>query len=83
MHVGTRPTTARRCTSALTPTTGPRQRAHTALEIGDELELVATRLRDAGMEFGDNEFDGRRVLFCQDPAGNRWELRGDDGAPNA
>jgi hypothetical protein len=33
-------------------------------------------LRDAGIEFGDNEFDGRRILFCQDPAGNRWELRG-------
>ena len=61
----------------------PAARAHTALEIGDQLELVATRLRDAGVQFGDNEFDGRRVLFCQDPAGNRWELRGVGEAPNA
>ncbi len=28
------------------------------------------------IEFGDGEFDGNRILFCQDPAGNRWELRG-------
>src|SRR3954462_13241568 len=55
----------------------PAARAPTALEIGEELEVVAGRLRDAGVEFGDNEFDGRRILFCQDPAGNRWELRGD------
>ena len=53
----------------------PAARAHTAIEFGDELETVATRLRGAGIEYGDNEFDGRRILFCLDPAGNRWELR--------
>jgi catechol 2,3-dioxygenase-like lactoylglutathione lyase family enzyme len=61
---------------SLDPDHRPAARAHTALEIGPELETVADRLRGAGIEFGDNEFDGRRVLFCQDPAGNRWELRG-------
>ena len=49
--------------------------AHTAIEVGDEISTVADRLRAAGVEFGDSEFDGRRILFCQDPAGNRWELR--------
>jgi hypothetical protein len=24
-----------------------------------------------------------KALFCQDPAGNRWELRGDDGTTSA
>jgi len=62
---------------SLDPDHRPAARAHTALEIGDELDAIATRLRDAGVEFGDGEFDGRRILFCQDPAGNRWELRRD------
>jgi catechol 2,3-dioxygenase-like lactoylglutathione lyase family enzyme len=53
----------------------PAARAHTAIEFGDQLETVAERLRGAGIEFGENEFDGRRILFCLDPAGNRWELR--------
>jgi catechol 2,3-dioxygenase-like lactoylglutathione lyase family enzyme len=53
----------------------PAARAHTAIEVGDEITTVAERLRTAGIEFGDSEFDGRRILFCQDPAGNRWELR--------
>ena len=62
---------------SLDPDHQPAARAHTAIELGDELDTVAGRLRDAGIEFGDGEFDGRRILFCQDPAGNRWELRGD------
>ena len=53
------------------------------LAVPLSLAAVEVRLRDAGIEFGDNEFDGRRVLFCQDPAGNRWELRGGDEAPQA
>jgi catechol 2,3-dioxygenase-like lactoylglutathione lyase family enzyme len=62
---------------SLDPDHAPAARAHTAVEFGDQLDVLAVRLRDAGVEFGDNEFDGRRILFCQDPAGNRWELRGD------
>jgi catechol 2,3-dioxygenase-like lactoylglutathione lyase family enzyme len=61
---------------SIDPDHRPAARAHTAIEIGDEIEEVAGRLRAAGIEFGDSEFDGNRVLFCQDPAGNRWELRG-------
>jgi catechol 2,3-dioxygenase-like lactoylglutathione lyase family enzyme len=62
---------------SLDPDHRPAARAHTAVEFGDQLDAVAGRLRDAGVEFGDGEFDGRRILFCQDPAGNRWELRGE------
>jgi len=61
---------------SLDPEHRPAARAHTAIEFGAELDTVAGRLRDGGIEFGDGEFDGRRILFCQDPAGNRWELRG-------
>ena len=50
--------------------------AHTALEIGAELDAVAERLRGADIEFEDRRFDDRRTLICADPAGNRWELRG-------
>ena len=62
---------------SLDPDHRPAKQAHTAVEFGDQLDALAGRLREAGIEFGDNEFDGRRILFCQDPAGNRWELRGD------
>jgi hypothetical protein len=53
----------------------PSARAHIAIELGSELQAVAERLDDAGYEV--HRFDGRdvRVVFCQDPAGNRWELR--------
>jgi catechol 2,3-dioxygenase-like lactoylglutathione lyase family enzyme len=53
----------------------PAPRAHTSLEIGTELQTVATRLSAASIEFKDVEIDGRRILFCRDPAGNGWELR--------
>jgi len=62
---------------SLDPDHRPAARAHTAVEFGDQLDALVVRLREAGIEFGDNEFDGRRILFCEDPAGNRWELRGD------
>jgi catechol 2,3-dioxygenase-like lactoylglutathione lyase family enzyme len=53
----------------------PAARAHTALDIGEQIDEIAGRLQSAGIEYRDGEFDGRRILFCQDPAGNRWELR--------
>jgi catechol 2,3-dioxygenase-like lactoylglutathione lyase family enzyme len=53
----------------------PSERAHTALVFGDELPEVELRLTKAAIEFNTFELDGRRILFCCDPAGNRWELR--------
>jgi catechol 2,3-dioxygenase-like lactoylglutathione lyase family enzyme len=54
----------------------PADRAHVAVEFGDELDRVGSRLRDAGWEFTDGGGLGARVLFLRDPSGNRWELRG-------
>jgi catechol 2,3-dioxygenase-like lactoylglutathione lyase family enzyme len=53
----------------------PAARAHTAIEVGDELDEVERHLVAAGIEYGSGGLDGTRVLFFQDPAGNRWELR--------
>ena len=56
----------------------PAARAHVAIELGDDLAAVEQRLRtgghDARVLAGRN---GMRVVFCRDPSGNRWELRGD------
>lgn len=54
----------------------PAARAHVAVVLGDELDDVAERLRGRGADV--EVFDGVvgvRVAICQDPAGNRWELR--------
>jgi catechol 2,3-dioxygenase-like lactoylglutathione lyase family enzyme len=53
----------------------PSARGHVAIELGPDLEVVAERLDAAGYEV--SRFDGPdlRVIFCADPAGNRWELR--------
>jgi catechol 2,3-dioxygenase-like lactoylglutathione lyase family enzyme len=53
----------------------PSARGHVAIELGPALKVVAERLDAAGYEV--SRFDGPtvRVVFCQDPAGNRWELR--------
>jgi hypothetical protein len=54
----------------------PSSRAHVALELGDDLAALKAKFDEAGYAY--KEFDGPngRLLFCQDPAGNRWELRG-------
>jgi catechol 2,3-dioxygenase-like lactoylglutathione lyase family enzyme len=54
----------------------PSSRAHVAIELGDELSILKDKFDAAGYEY--KAFDGPngRLLFCQDPAGNRWELRG-------
>jgi catechol 2,3-dioxygenase-like lactoylglutathione lyase family enzyme len=54
----------------------PSARAHVAIELGADLESVAERLDAAG--YKTFRFDGSiaRVVFCEDPAGHRWELRG-------
>jgi catechol 2,3-dioxygenase-like lactoylglutathione lyase family enzyme len=54
----------------------PAARAHVAVEVGNELDELQGRLQRAGREYA--AFDGNdvRIVFCADPAGNRWELRG-------
>jgi hypothetical protein len=54
----------------------PAARAHVAVELGAELTAVKTRLTEQGYSY--DSFDGEdfHLAFCQDPAGNRWELRG-------
>lgn len=54
----------------------PAARAHVAVEVGEELIALESRLRVAGIEYSTFGGDDTKVLFCRDPAGNRWELRG-------
>jgi catechol 2,3-dioxygenase-like lactoylglutathione lyase family enzyme len=60
---------------SLDPDHAPAAMAHTALEVNDESDAIAERLTQAGILFKTGEFGGNRILFCKDPAGNRWELR--------
>ena len=53
----------------------PSTRAHVAMELGDDLAAVDERLGAAGYEISRFDRPDVRVVFCQDPAGNRWELR--------
>ena len=55
----------------------PAARAHVAVELGTDLPDVERRLGAAGVSSEVLEFDGRRIVICCDPAGNRWELRGE------
>jgi catechol 2,3-dioxygenase-like lactoylglutathione lyase family enzyme len=50
-------------------------RAHTAIELGADAGRVEAQLATTGTPT--QVFDGGdvRVLFVEDPAGNRWELR--------
>jgi hypothetical protein len=36
---------------------------------------VEGRLSAAGVKCSANETNGRKVVLCRDPSGNRWELR--------
>ncbi|HEY6533022.1 MAG TPA: VOC family protein [Acidimicrobiales bacterium] len=54
----------------------PAARAHTALVVGDELDDIRGRLDASGADYDASEQQGMRMVFCFDPAGNRWELRG-------
>jgi catechol 2,3-dioxygenase-like lactoylglutathione lyase family enzyme len=58
------------------PEHSPAARAHVAVELGDQLASVEESFDRE--EYGYTHFDsqGLRVVLCQDPAGNRWELRG-------
>jgi hypothetical protein len=54
----------------------PSTRAHTAVDFGTELPKVRDRLERAGWEFTTFDGLGPHIIFTQDTAGNRWELRG-------
>jgi catechol 2,3-dioxygenase-like lactoylglutathione lyase family enzyme len=54
----------------------PAARAHTAIRLDDALDPTLDRLRGAGHECGELAFDGDRLVYTHDPAGNTWELIG-------
>jgi catechol 2,3-dioxygenase-like lactoylglutathione lyase family enzyme len=54
----------------------PSKRAHTAIDLGDELDPVIARVEANGQETFTITNDGRRQVFATDPAGNLWELIG-------
>jgi hypothetical protein len=47
-----------------------------AIEFGDELGELQRRLERTGREYSTFDGSDMRIVFCADPAGNRWELRG-------
>jgi catechol 2,3-dioxygenase-like lactoylglutathione lyase family enzyme len=54
----------------------PSAKAHVAVDLGDDLTALRSKFDEAGYEYIDYTGPNGRILFCQDPAGNRWELRG-------
>jgi hypothetical protein len=54
----------------------PSARAHVAVQLGDYLTTLKKKFDDAGYAYRVFEGAEGRTLFCSDPAGNRWELRG-------
>jgi catechol 2,3-dioxygenase-like lactoylglutathione lyase family enzyme len=66
---------------SLDPDHRPAARAHVAVAFGPELADVERRLKEADIEFDSGQRPGfPRVVNCRDPAGNRWELRDDEGS---
>jgi hypothetical protein len=57
---------------SLDPAHMPAAAAHTAIEVDDAIEA---RLDAAGIAYRAGERGKLRVVLCEDPAGNRWELR--------
>ncbi|HVV30139.1 MAG TPA: VOC family protein [Mycobacteriales bacterium] len=53
----------------------PSSRAHVAVRVGPDLDAVEGRVQRAGLKTKRSAFSGGAVVFCTDPAGNRWELR--------
>jgi catechol 2,3-dioxygenase-like lactoylglutathione lyase family enzyme len=59
----------------------PAARAHVAVGFGPDLDLVEVRLKEAAVDFNRGQRDGfPPIILCRDPAGNLWELRGDDSS---
>jgi catechol 2,3-dioxygenase-like lactoylglutathione lyase family enzyme len=52
----------------------PAARAHVAVDLGDDLALLVRRFEDAGYPY--ERRPGNPTVYCRDPGGNRWELRG-------
>ena len=57
---------------SIDPDHRPAARAHTAVEVGADVEA---RLTAADIPYRSAGRDELVVLFCADPAGNHWELR--------
>ena len=63
---------------SIDPDHRPAHRAHVAVEYGAELGGLEDRLNAAGVETQKSQKDGfPPIVICCDPAGNRWELRGE------
>jgi catechol 2,3-dioxygenase-like lactoylglutathione lyase family enzyme len=59
----------------------PAARAHVAVAFGPDLADVERRLKEHEIEYESSHREGFPwVLLCCDPAGNKWELRGDRGS---
>jgi catechol 2,3-dioxygenase-like lactoylglutathione lyase family enzyme len=54
----------------------PAARAHVAVELGEDLGALELLFDQAGYAYTSFDSQGMRIVFCEDPAGNRWELRG-------
>ena len=54
----------------------PAASAHVAVELGDALGALERVFDEAGYAYTPLDGQDMRVVFCEDPAGNRWELRG-------
>ena len=54
----------------------PADRAHVAVDLGDDLAALERKFEQASYKFKAVDGDDRRTVLCKDPAGNRWELRG-------
>jgi len=57
---------------SLDPNHRPGEMAHTAIEIDPGVER---RLADARIPYRSGAFGDLHLVLCEDPAGNRWELR--------
>ena len=57
---------------SIDPDHRPAAMAHTAIEIDDG---IGARLDAAGITYKSGGRGGVKVFFCEDPAGNHWELR--------
>ena len=49
--------------------------AHVAVDVDDVVGLEQV-LEQAGYQFRSSDGAGQRIVFCRDPAGNNWQLRG-------
>jgi len=54
----------------------PAARAHVAVELGEQLSALEQLFDQVGYAYTSFDSQDMRIVFCEDPAGNRWELRG-------